>query len=79
MPRFDEPNYPYAPSIVEPAHYVENRKYEPALVIIDWQLPYCLGNALKYISRAGKKGDSKEDLRKAMWYLNREISKETHE
>lgn len=33
---------------------------------------YCLGNALKYISRAGKKTDDPaQDLRKAIWYLNR--------
>lgn len=34
---------------------------------------YCLGNAMKYLSRAGKKGDWREDLRKAVWYLNRAI------
>ena len=38
-------------------------------------LSYCLGNAVKYISRAGKKDASKtiEDLQKAAWYLNHEI------
>lgn len=34
---------------------------------------YHLGNAIKYISRAGKKGDALQDLQKAIWYLNREI------
>jgi len=34
---------------------------------------YCRGNALKYIWRAGLKGDPKEDLRKAIWYLERAI------
>jgi hypothetical protein len=36
---------------------------------------YLLGNAIKYISRAGKKGDYVTDLKKAIWYLDREIKK----
>jgi len=36
---------------------------------------YCRGNALKYISRAGKKGDAEEDIRKAIWHLERWIAK----
>ena len=36
-------------------------------------LPYHLGNAVKYISRAGKKDDELEDLKKARWYLDRFI------
>ena len=41
------------------------------------KLPYHLGNAVKYISRAGKKEPEKtaEDLKKAVWYINRYISK----
>lgn len=31
---------------------------------------YCLGNAMKYISRAGKKGNFDQDVLKAVWYLN---------
>lgn len=40
------------------------------------ELDYCLGNCVKYISRAGKKEKSKkvEDLKKAAWYLHRAIS-----
>ena len=38
------------------------------------ELDYHLGNAVKYISRAGHKGNRKEDLEKAQWYLNRAIS-----
>ena len=34
-----------------------------------------LGNAFKYIARAGKKGDYVEDLRKSVWYLQREIDR----
>jgi hypothetical protein len=34
---------------------------------------FCQGNALKYLSRAGKKGDLLTDLRKAQFYLDYEI------
>jgi hypothetical protein len=37
------------------------------------QLGYHLGNVVKYVSRAGHKGERLEDLKKARWYLNREI------
>jgi len=56
-----------------PSHYAEGRQYEPIAVIEDWELNYRLGNAVKYISRAGRKIDAKEDLRKAIWYIEREI------
>jgi hypothetical protein len=36
---------------------------------------FCLGNALKYIFRADWKGRAIEDLRKAVWYLEREIAR----
>jgi len=36
---------------------------------------YCIGNALKYLSRAGKKGDLVEDIGKAHWYLDFLLSK----
>ena len=59
-----------------PSHYGgEGNPYEAILVIEAWQLGFCLGNTVKYISRAGKKGDRLEDLKKAAWYLQREISK----
>lgn len=38
---------------------------------------YCIGNALKYISRAHYKGKFLEDLKKAVWYLNKAV--ETYE
>lgn len=61
-----------------PPHYGgENNPYEAIKVIEAWELNFCLGNAVKYISRAGKKDSSKtaEDLEKAIWYLNRELNK----
>lgn len=58
-----------------PSHYSEGRRFETIEVIEDWELSYRLGNAVKYISRAGRKDPSKtaEDLKKARWYLDREI------
>ena len=43
--------------------------------IEDWGLDFCLGNVVKYISRAGHKDSNKvvEDLKKAAWYLQRKI------
>ena len=61
--------------INKPSHYAEGRKYETIDVIEDWSLGYRLGNCVKYISRNGRKDPSKtvEDLKKAKWYLEREI------
>lgn len=62
------------PSAVDhPPHYSEGRGIEPIEVITDWELGFCLGNVVKYIGRAGRKGDALEDLRKALWYLQKEI------
>lgn len=61
--------------INHPAHYGGDTVYEAIKVIEAWQLGFCLGNTVKYISRCGKKPDAAllDDLRKAAWYLNREI------
>lgn len=63
--------------INHPPHYAEGRKYEPIVVIEAWGLGFNLGNALKYISRAGRKDPEKteEDLQKAIWYIDRELSR----
>ena len=66
-------------SVNKPAHYTEGRKYEPIDVIEDWNLGFCAGNALKYISRAGRKSSGSlskkektiEDIDKAIWQLQR--------
>ena len=63
-------------SINHPAHYIDGRDHEPIDVIEDWKLGYCLGQVIKYVSRAGRKGDALEDLRKAEFYLQRQIRKE---
>ena len=62
--------------INNPGHYHPGT-YEAIKVIEAWGLGFCLGNVVKYISRAGRKvgSDELEDLKKAAWYLNREIEK----
>lgn len=59
----------------QPAHYTSG-----GIETIDFieakQLGYNLGNVVKYISRAGKKGSRLQDLQKAQWYLAREIKNE---
>lgn len=55
-----------------PTHY-NSGKIEVIEFIEDQKLGFNLGNAIKYISRAGKKDSLIVDLRKAVWYLNREI------
>lgn len=62
--------------INHPAHYGGSESpYEAIKVIEAWRLGFNLGNAVKYICRAGKRDRSAEieDLKKAAWYLNREI------
>ena len=62
-------------NVDHPSHYGgKDNLYEAIKVIEAWDLGFCLGNVVKYLSRAGKKSDKKlEDLEKAQWYLNREI------
>jgi predicted DNA-binding protein YlxM (UPF0122 family) len=65
---------PQADNVNHPAHYKVG-----GIETIDFieakQLSYHLGNVVKYIARADSKGNRKEDLLKAQWYLNREIAK----
>ena len=61
--------------INHPSHYGGDTIYEAIKVIEAWGAGFNVGNALKYLSRAGKKDPEKtvEDLLKAAWYLDREI------
>lgn len=60
---------------INPAYY-KGEKIECIEVIEQLNLPFHLGAVLKYIWRAGKKGDLLEDLEKAQWFLSRYISNE---
>ena len=59
-------------AVNHPSHYNDGR-YEVIEFIEDYGVGFHVGNAIKYISRAGKKDPSKEiqDLDKAVWYLTR--------
>jgi hypothetical protein len=65
-----------ADAVHHPAHYGgEDNPYEVIKVLEAWLTPeelrgFCKGNAIKYVARAGKKGDAVEDIAKARWYVN---------
>lgn len=63
-------------AVNHPSHYTDG-KIEVIDFIEDKKLGYHLGNAIKYIARAGKKDPAKkvEDLQKAAWYILREIDR----
>jgi hypothetical protein len=65
-PQLDPVNHPYHYKVggIETIDFIEAKK-----------LGYHLGNAVKYISRADHKGNKKQDLEKAKWYIDREISR----
>ena len=64
-----------ADPVNHPSHYADS-KVETITAIEAWGLDFCLGNAVKYLSRAGKKDPAKtiEDLEKAIWYIKRRIA-----
>jgi hypothetical protein len=63
-------------TVNHPAHYGGDTVYEHIKVVYAWGLGYALGNATKYICRAGKKGGTVEDaitdLKKAEFYVRYE-------
>ena len=62
-------------TVDHPAYY-KTGGIEAIDVIEAWNLDFCLGNTVKYIARCGKKSDKVvEDLKKAAWYLSREIER----
>lgn len=66
-------------NVNHPAHYkvggIETIDYIEAKLTPEEFRGYLKGNVLKYLSRAGNKGNYEEDLLKARWYMNREIAK----
>jgi hypothetical protein len=57
-----------------PPHY-QGKGIEAIDVIEAFELNFALGNAVKYILRADKKANKKQDLEKAKWYLEHELEK----
>lgn len=63
-------------TVDHPKHYGGgDNPYEVIKVIDAWGLGFAIGNAVKYLARAGKKDPTKhiEDLKKAIWYIEHEI------
>ena len=63
-------------SVDHPPHYSANG-VEAIDVIEAFDLGFNLGNTTKYVLRAGRKGDALDDLKKGLWYLQREIDNRT--
>ena len=68
----EKPTNPSHDTVNHPKHYM-NGGIETIDFIEAKGLDFCLGNVVKYVARAGHKGDKLEDLKKARWYLDREI------
>jgi hypothetical protein len=60
--------------VAAPRHYLQHPAGIECIDVVE-HMPFNLGNAIKYIWRSGKKGDIGEDLRKAIWYLERELKR----
>jgi len=57
-----------------PPHYTSHPSGVECITVTE-HMNFCLGSAIKYIWRADEKGKAVEDLRKAIWYLDREITR----
>ena len=60
--------------INHPKHYTSHPSGIECIEVVE-HLGFCVGNAIKYLWRAGLKGDALEDLKKARWYIDREIAR----
>lgn len=63
-----------ADAVNHPPHYNSHPSGVECITIVE-HMGFCLGNAIKYIWRADLKGDAVEDLRKARFYIDREIER----
>lgn len=67
-----------ADPVDHPAHYTDHPSGVECITVTE-HMNFNVGNAVKYLWRAGRKGDALTDLRKAAWYVNREIERLTRE
>lgn len=61
-------------AVNHPSHYTSHPSGIECIDVVE-HMNFNRGNAVKYIWRAGQKSDELEDLRKARWYLDREINR----
>jgi hypothetical protein len=57
---------------ISPKHYKDHPSGVECISITE-HMDFCIGNAIKYLWRAGKKDDNIQDLKKAIWYIERKI------
>lgn len=57
-----------------PVHYTSHPSGVECIQVTE-HMSFCVGNAVKYLWRAGLKGNAVEDLEKARWYVDREIQR----
>ena len=61
-------------NVNHPKHYTNHPSGVECIEVTE-HMNFCVGNAIKYLWRAGLKGEQIEDLRKARWYIDREIAR----
>lgn len=61
-------------NVNHPKHYTSHPSGVECIEVTE-HFNFCIGNAIKYLWRAGLKGEQIEDLRKARWYIDREIAR----
>lgn len=61
-------------AVNHPKHYNAHPAGIECITVVE-HMSFCIGNAVKYLWRAGLKGSTVEDLRKAIWYIEREINR----
>jgi hypothetical protein len=67
-------NAPDDDPVDHPAHYTSHPSGTECIEIVE-HMNFNLGNAIKYIWRSGEKGDTVNDLKKARWYVDRELQR----
>lgn len=72
-----EERTPSSDNVSHPSHYADGWSNGAEVIDITEHLPFCAGNVVKYVCRAGRKDPEKyvEDLEKARWYLDREVER----
>lgn len=68
----------HIPGVHDPVNHPKHYTNHPSgieCIQVTEHMSFCIGNAIKYLWRADLKGSSTEDMRKAIWYIQREIEK----
>jgi len=64
--------------VSHPSHYTQHPSGVECIAIVE-HMNFCVGNAIKYLWRAGMKDDAIQDLKKAEWLIRREIDRRSNE